>query len=175
MNFCNRMEIFTIGHSTLPFEDFLRLLRDNAIKLVADVRTIPKSRFNPQYNLEDLSRNLAENGVGYVHMAKLGGLRKARKDSINLGWKNESFRGFADYMQTDEFQDGLNELIGLAEQQRVAMMCAESVPWRCHRSLISDALFVKGVSVFHILKGKIIDHKLTSFAKISDGNLFYPF
>ncbi len=143
--------IFTIGHSTHRLEDFVHVLQAHAVTLVVDVRTIPRSRHNPQFNSETLPGSLDAAGIGYLHMPGLGGLRRARRDSPNRAWHNASFRGFADYMQTGAFGESLTKLIATARKKRLALMCAEAVPWRCHRSLISDALLVRGVPVEHIM------------------------
>src|SRR6185369_14353784 len=132
--------IFTVGHSTRSFEELLAILRAHGVKRLIDVRTIPRSRHNPQFNRETFSKALHNRGFSYRHMKALGGLRRARPDSTNTGWRNASFRGFADYMQTSSFKEALDALIELATQKRTAIMCAEAVPWRCHRSLIADAL-----------------------------------
>ncbi|MEO6828642.1 MAG: DUF488 domain-containing protein, partial [Acidobacteriaceae bacterium] len=134
--------MLTIGHSTLPVDVFLRALKENGVELLIDVRTIPKSRHNPQFGTDVLAASLASSGIQYRWMQQLGGLRRARKDSINMGWRNTSFRGYADYMQTPPFAEALRELIMLDGQTAVAIMCSEAVPWRCHRSLIGDALLV---------------------------------
>ncbi len=168
-------EIFTIGHSNHPLEKFVEMLLSRKIELVADVRTVPKSRYNPQFNSDSLPASLREQGIGYRHLPALGGLRHAKKDSLNRGWENASFRGFADYMQTEEFGKGVAELIVLAGKKKVAVMCAESVPWRCHRSLISDALLVRGVTVMHIMsRTSAKEHALTPFAKVDGTNITYP-
>jgi len=168
--------ILTIGHSTRPFDELLSLLQDHRVMLLADVRTVPRSRHNPQYNSDTLAKGLAAAGLAYRHMPGLGGLRKARKESINQGWRNDSFRGYADYMQTPEFEAALEELLALAERGCVCIMCAEAVPWRCHRSLISDALCVRGVEVRHIMgPDKTPLHTLTSFAEVRGTHLTYPF
>src|SRR5438105_1939464 len=146
--------VFTIGHSTRTWKAFLELLRAYQIKRVIDVRSIPRSRRNPQFNQETLSAKLRSAKIGYVHLAKLGGLRRARRDSPNMGWRNASFRGFADYMQTPDFDAGLERLIKLAKQKKTALMCAEAVPWRCHRSLIADALIIRDIRVEDIINGK---------------------
>jgi uncharacterized protein (DUF488 family) len=146
--------VFTIGHSTRTWKDFLELLRVHRIKRVIDVRSIPRSRHNPQFNRETLSAKLRSARIGYVHLRKLGGLRHARRDSQNTGWRNASFRGFADYMQSPDFEAGLERLIKLAKQKRSALMCAEAVPWRCHRSLIADSLVARGIRVAGIISGK---------------------
>src|SRR5579871_719082 len=142
------MTVFTIGHSTHSLEKFIQMLAAHGIEQLVDVRTIPKSRHNPQFNCEALEHSLP---IVYRHMPGLGGLRHPRKDSINLGWKNASFRGYADYMQTTDFEENLDRLIESASEQRTAIMCAEAVPWRCHRSLIGDALLARGIQVEDIL------------------------
>jgi uncharacterized protein (DUF488 family) len=167
--------IYTIGHSTHTIEQFIELLKAHGIEELVDVRTIPRSRHNPQFGREDLAASLQQAGIAYTHLGKLGGLRHASKDSVNLGWQNTSFRGFADYMATPEFTSGLDELKSLAEQKKVAIMCAEAVPWRCHRSLISDALTIQGWQVLHIQSRKTASpHKLTPFLKVQDGKIMYP-
>jgi uncharacterized protein (DUF488 family) len=167
--------IFTIGHSTHPVEQFIALLRAHGVTLVADVRTIPRSRHNPQFNREELAGALAAAGIGYRHLPGLGGLRHPHPDSPNTGWRNASFRGFADYMQTADFAVSLEELVGLAQQSRVAIMCAEAVPWRCHRSLIADALFARGIGVEHIISaGPAQVHRPTPFARIEGLTVTYP-
>ena len=140
------MTIYTIGHSTRPMDQFVRLLKAHGIQRVLDVRTIPRSRHNPQYSRERLSPALRRAGVRYRHLPGLGGLRKPRRDSLNLGWRNTSFRGYADYMQSAAFQRSLARCIAIARRERVALMCAEAVPWRCHRSLIADALIARGIA-----------------------------
>jgi uncharacterized protein (DUF488 family) len=168
--------ILTIGHSTRPFEEFLALLQEHRVMLLADVRTVPRSRHNPQYNSDTLARSLRVVGLAYRHMPGLGGLRKPRKDSGNMGWRNESFRGYADYMQTAEFATALAELQSLAERGCVCIMCAEAVPWRCHRSLIGDALLVHGVEVRHIMSpNQTPEHALTPFAEVHGSHVTYPF
>jgi uncharacterized protein (DUF488 family) len=156
--------------------EFAGLLTARKLKLVVDVRTIPKSRHNPQFGMARLKRSLQARGIQYVHMAELGGLRHARKDSPNMGWHNSSFRGYADYMQTPDFQRGLKRLIALSKRKRLAIMCAEAVPWRCHRSLIADALTAKGIPVLDIFtETNSRAHKMTSFARIGRGKrLTYP-
>jgi uncharacterized protein (DUF488 family) len=169
------LSIFTVGHSTHPIEEFIELLRQNGVKQLIDIRTIPKSRRNPQFSSEALAASLAEAGIAYVHMKALGGLRHARKDSVNLGWRNESFRGYADYMQTPEFGTALEAAIRLAEQKPTALMCAEAVPWRCHRSLVSDALVARGIEVLEIISGAAPNlHKLTPFARVEGMHITYP-
>jgi uncharacterized protein (DUF488 family) len=171
--------MLTIGHSTLAIESFLGALQDNGVNLLVDVRTIPQSRFNPQFGREALSASLQPVGLEYRWMQALGGLRKARKDSINTGWRNASFRGYADYMQTEAFQEALRQLIELEKETSVAIMCSEAVPWRCHRSLIGDALLVRGQSVEDIFvaatgKSQRKPHTLTPFARVEGTRLWYP-
>src|SRR5579863_6629965 len=154
--------IYTIGHSTRTIEQFIALLTAHTIQEVIDVRTIPKSRHNPQFSEDQLPPALKEVGIDYAHLKKLGGLRRPAKDSLNMGWQNISFRGFADYMASDDFQQGLQELQALAEKRTVAIMCAEAVPWRCHHSLITDALTTQGWQVLHIQSKKTAKpHELT--------------
>jgi uncharacterized protein (DUF488 family) len=167
--------VLTIGHSTRTWQDFLSILRAYGIERVIDVRSIPRSRHNPQFNRETLSKKLRAARVGYVHLRKLGGLRRARRDSPNMGWRNTSFRGFADYMQTEEFAAGLNRLMKLAAQKRSAIMCAEAVPWRCHRSLIADALTVRGIRVDDIISiNRSHVHSRTPFAHVQGNCITYP-
>jgi len=167
--------VLTIGHSTRSLEDFLDLLRAHGVKRLADVRTVPRSRHNPQFNREALPESLGAAGIRYVHMPGLGGLRHARRDSPNTGWRNASFRGYADYMQTPEFAVNLEELVKLAGRGQIAIMCAEAVPWRCHRSLIADALLARGVRVEHILSAtRRQPHALTPFAKVHGTSVTYP-
>ena len=167
--------VLTIGHSTRTWKDFLDLLRAHRVKRVIDVRSIPRSRHNPQFNRETLSKKLRAARIGYVHLRKLGGLRHARRDSPNMGWRNASFRGFADYMQTSEFEVGLHRLMKLAGQKRSAIMCAEAVPWRCHRSLIADALTVRGIRVDDIMSMKRSQvHSLIPFARVQGHRITYP-
>jgi uncharacterized protein (DUF488 family) len=167
--------VFTVGHSTLPIERFSAVLHAYGIDALADIRTVPRSRHNPQFNAEALAESLAAAGIEYVPMPALGGLRHPRKDSPNMGWRNESFRGYADYMQTDAFQDALEALIGLSREKRVAIMCAEAVPWRCHRSLVADALSARGVPVVEILsESSYRMHQLTPFAKVEGERITYP-
>jgi uncharacterized protein (DUF488 family) len=167
--------ILTIGHSTRPSEAFIELLRSNGVKRVVDVRTIPRSRHNPQFNRDTLSKALRKAGISYTPMEGLGGLRKARKDSHNTGWRNLSFRGYADYTETPEFQAGIEALIKGARHQQVAIMCAEAVPWRCHRSLIADALTVRGCTVGHIMgASRTQAHSLTPFARVRGAHITYP-
>lgn len=169
------MVVYTIGHSTRSFESFVELLKTHGIRRLVDVRTMPRSRHNPQFNREALPGPLAAAGIKYSHLAELGGLRRPRQDSANTGWRNASFRGFADYMGTAEFEAGLDELMELAGREPAAIMCAEAVPWRCHRSLISDALVAHGVAVEHIVGPKGTElHALTSFARVEGTRVTYP-
>lgn len=171
--------MLTIGHSTLPIDTFLRILRDNDVRTLADIRTVPQSRHNPQFGQKNLEASVTAAGIDYRWYRNLGGLRHARKDSINTGWRNASFRGYADFMQTEEFAEALDELLKAAPHARTALMCAEAVPWRCHRSLVGDALKVRGVEVEDITysstgKSRLEPHKLTLFARVEDGRLWYP-
>ncbi len=167
--------VLTIGHSTRSLESFVELLRAHGVMQLVDVRTIPRSRHNPQFNQDSLPESLEAAGIGYAHLPELGGLRRARRDSPNTGWRNASFRGFADYMQTPEFAAGLEELLARARHRRVAILCAEAVPWRCHRSLISDALRVRGCKVAHIMSGKTCqEHTITPWAKVRGTQITYP-
>ena len=167
--------LYTIGHSTRTAEALLGLLREHGIEVLVDVRTIPRSRHNPQFNRDALAETLAAAGIEYTHRAALGGLRHPRKDSVNLGWRNASFRGYADYMQTAEFARALAELEGLADTRRTAIMCAEAVPWRCHRGLIADALTVRGRPVLHIQSAAPpTPHQPTPFMRTVEGRPIYP-
>ncbi len=170
-----RPRIFTVGHSTRPIDEFLELLRAHGVKEIVDIRSIPRSRHNPQFNADVLEHSLEVNQMSYKHIKELGGLRHARKDSLNLGWRNVSFRGFADYMATPEFSEGLEKLIEVAKARETAIMCAEAVPWRCHRSLIADALIKRGWMVRDIMTRTIASrHLLTPFLKTRKGQLVYP-
>ena len=167
--------VMTIGHSTRTLEEFIDLLKAHGATCVVDVRTVPRSRYNPQFNKTSLPRSLKKVGLGYVHMPGLGGLRHAKRDSPNVGWRNASFRGYADYMQTPEFEQSLEELIQFANQGRIALMCAEAVPWRCHRSLIADALLVRGIRTEDIMSATRRQvHTLTPFAKVRGTAITYP-
>lgn len=167
--------VFTIGHSNRSLEDFVALLKTYDIQCVADVRTVPRSRHNPQFNKDTLPQSLQEEGITYVHLGSLGGLRHARKDSTNLGWRNASFRGFADYMETPEFKAGVEQLLQTAKVKRTALMCAEAVPWRCHRSLIADALTARHIPVRHIVSAaEPKEHSMTPFAQVTDERVTYP-
>ena len=167
--------VLTIGHSTRTLEEFIGLLQAHRAACVVDVRTVPRSRHNPQFNNAALPRALKEAGLGYVHLPGLGGLRHAKRDSLNAGWRNASFRGYADYMQTPDFEQSLEELTGLAKQERIAIMCAEAVPWRCHRSLIADALLVRGIRTEDIMSPTRRQvHVFTPFAKVRGTTITYP-
>jgi uncharacterized protein (DUF488 family) len=167
--------IFTVGHSTLPLESFVELLQAYGIERLADIRTIPRSRRNPQFNADTLPVELAKQGIEYQPMPELGGLRHARKDSPNMGWRNDSFRGYADYMQTAAFAEAVEILLKLGREKRMAIMCAEAVPWRCHRSLVADALLVRDVPVVEILSATDWrPHKLTGFAAVDGFSVTYP-
>ncbi len=167
--------VFTIGHSTRPTAEFIQILKAFNIEKVVDVRTIPKSGHNPQFNGDELNESLKAEHIGYLHMKELGGLRHPKRDSPNTAWKNASFRGFADYMQTGEFEEGLAKLLLVAEKEKTAIMCAEALPWRCHRSLIGDALLVRGVEVRHIMgAGPDREHAMTPWAKVKGKKITYP-
>jgi uncharacterized protein (DUF488 family) len=167
--------VFTVGHSNRSINEFVELLRAHGVKGIVDVRSIPMSRHNPQFNTHALERSLQEKEIAYKHIQELGGRRRAKKDSLNLGWRNVSFRGFADYMATPEFSDGLQNLIKIATDRETAIMCAEAVPWRCHRSLIGDALIKKGWLVRDIFSLTLARrHLLTPFLKTKKGQLLYP-
>ena len=167
--------VYTVGHSTRSLEDFVGLLRAYGIKRLVDVRTIPRSRHNPQFNCDTLRTILRNRRIGYRHMKELGGLRHARADSPNIGWHNASFRGFADYMQTPEFDIAVAKFIGLAREKITAIMCAEAVPWRCHRSLIGDALIVRGINVIDIYTLKSAkSHAIMPIAKVQGTRVTYP-
>ena len=174
-NIHSTRQIWTIGHSTREIEEFITALKANGIKLVADVRSLPGSKRYPQFNKEALAESLRESGIRYEHFLELGGRRKARPDSHNMAWRNASFRGYADYMETEEFHKGVERLLDLANKVgRTAIMCAEAVWWRCHRALISDYLKVRGIGVTHIVDAKKIEsHLFTSAAQIVDDELSY--
>jgi uncharacterized protein (DUF488 family) len=167
--------LYGIGHSNRTLEFLVGLLLGYEVGWLIDIRTIPRSAYNPQFNKETFSANLRAVGIEYTHLPGLGGLRKPRPDSVNKGWKNSSFRGFADYMQTAEFEDNLQKLIGFAVRSSTAFMCAEAVPWRCHRSLVADALTARGITVRQIMsRVSAPEHKLTSWAVISGKSVIYP-
>ena len=170
-----KLAVLTIGHSTRPIDEFVRMLRAHGVRQLVDVRTVPASRHNPQFGAEALKSSLEAAGIEYMHMKALGGLRKPKPDSINSGWKNASFRGYADYMQTQEFDAALERLIELARENQTAIMCAEAVPWRCHRSLVADALIARGIPVEHIMSETRRDpHRMTAFARRTGVHITYP-
>lgn len=169
------MVVRTIGHSTRAIDEFLEMLKAHSIEELIDIRTVPRSRHNPQFDSGSLNRSLEQAGIAYRHMPGLGGLRKPRPDSINTGWRNASFRGYADYMQTPEFERALEELIVAAGARRVAIMCAEALEWRCHRSLVADALTVRGIDVEHIQSAtRVKPHRMTPFAAVTGTAIVYP-
>ena len=167
--------VMTIGHSTRTIEEFIHLLRVHGATCIVDVRTVPRSAHNPQFNKASLARYLKKFGLKYVHLPGLGGLRHAERDSPNGGWRNASFRGYADYMQTHEFVENLEKAIRMAEQDRIALMCAEALPWRCHRSLIADGLLVRGIrteDIMSVTRRQV--HTLTPFAQVRGTTIAYP-
>jgi uncharacterized protein (DUF488 family) len=167
--------VLTIGHSTRPIEEFLRLLHAHRVERVVDIRTIPRSRHTPQFNRETLSPVLRRAGIRYTHMPGLGGLRHPRRNSVNRGWRNSGFRGYADYMQTTPFRRSLDRFIELSRRNRVVLVCAEAVPWRCHRSLVADALIVRGIAVSEITSGiRARPHSLTPWAVTHGTVVTYP-
>lgn len=167
--------VHTIGHSTRSLEAFVKLLDAHGVEHVVDIRTIPKSRRHPHFAGDALAEVLPTHGIGYSWEKALGGLRRPRKDSENQAWRNESFRGYADHMQTEEFERAVEGLIALARQTSVAIMCSEAVPWRCHRSLVGDALVVRGVEVLDIMsEAKAVPHRLTAFAHVDGTKVTYP-
>jgi uncharacterized protein (DUF488 family) len=182
----NKKIIYTIGHSTHPIDEFIDILKAYHIGLLVDIRSYPGSRHAPQYNSDKLAKSLKLHNIEYIQLPSLGGLRPTKKDSINIGWENKSFRGYADYMQTPEFTKGINELIELRNNESqnnvlnskntaVVIMCAEAVPWRCHRSLVGDALLVRGFTVIDILsKTYSKPHKLTPWAIVDGTKIIYP-
>jgi uncharacterized protein (DUF488 family) len=173
--FSKAVKILTIGHSTRSLDGLIAALHQNGAERLIDIRTIPRSRHNPQFNCEELGASLPSAGIAYEHRPGLGGLRHPRKDSSNGGWRNAGFRGFADYMQTPAFAEEIKALIGAAARERVAIMCAEAVPWRCHRSLVADALGLRGVEIEHILNAdRRVPHQLTPFARVDGLQLTYP-
>lgn len=167
--------VFTVGHSSRSIEELVEILRAHGVERLIDVRTVPRSRHNPQFNRETLGKAMHNRRISYRHMKALGGLRHARADSINTGWRNASFRGFADYMQTPQFGEALDRLLELAKQKPTAIMCAEAVPWRCHRSLIADALTVRGYQVRDIMSAASArPHLLNPMARVQGQELTYP-
>lgn len=166
--------IWTIGHSTRSFDDFSALLKSFNIELIADIRNYPGSRRYPHFNKEALEISLPENNIDYIHLKELGGRRKPRPDSINTAWRNAAFRGYADYMETDEFKESVKQLETMALKKRTAYMCSEAVWWRCHRSMVSDHLKAEGWKVMHIMSaGEASEHPYTAPAKIVNGKLSY--
>lgn len=167
--------VYTIGHSTRPIEAFIKILNCYRIDKVVDVRTIPRSRHNPQFNKEVLVESLKAAKISYLNLAQLGGLRRALPNSVNKGWRNSSFRGYADYMQSQEFASALEQLLGLSKRRTIVLMCAESVPWRCHRSLIADVLLVRKVHAIHIFSATLCKkHTLTAWARVKGKTITYP-
>jgi uncharacterized protein (DUF488 family) len=169
-----KLELWTVGHSTRPLEEFIETLKSFEVSVLVDVRSFPGSRRYPHFNRESLAVSLPEAGIAYRHFPELGGRRRVLSDSNNMAWRNKTFRGYADYMETSEFRDGVARLLEVATKSRTSIMCAEAVWWRCHRSLISDYLKVKGIEVVHILAlGKSASHPFTSAARIVNGELSY--
>lgn len=169
--------VYTIGHSTHPLDEFVELLTVNGVERLLDVRTVPGSRHNPQFGEGALTVSMQRAGIDYQRLEVLGGLRRtpASVESVNGAWRNKSFRSYADYMQTEEFAEGIDVLLALASKQTVAIMCAEAVPWRCHRSLIGDALLARGVQVLDIMsRTSAKAHTMTSFAKVQGHRVWYP-
>ncbi|WP_353557870.1 DUF488 domain-containing protein [Paraburkholderia terrae] len=167
--------VLTVGHSTRRLAEFIALLAAHSVSRLVDVRTVPRSRHNPQFNRDTLAGVLALVGIHYTHAAGLGGFRRTHPGSLNMGWRNVSFRGFADYMQTPEFEENLTRLIEQSMQQQVVLMCAEAVPWRCHRSLIADALTVRGIHTEEIIDAtRLQAHTLTPFARVDGTVITYP-
>jgi uncharacterized protein (DUF488 family) len=167
--------VFTIGHSTRPIDEFIHLLKSHEVQRVVDVRTMPRSRFNPQFDQAQLPASLRAAHIEYTHLPGLGGLRRPRRDSVNLGWRNESFRGYADYMATEPFKRDLERCVELSAVERIVLMCAEAVTWRCHRSLIADALLVRGIDALEIASpSRVRPHTLTPFAIVSGTDVTYP-
>lgn len=167
--------IFTIGHSTRPIREFIDLLKQHKITQLVDIRTIPKSRHNPQFGQARLQKSLQKEGICYEYIKDLGGLRPKTTESLNDAWHNASFRNYADYMQTDTFLEGLNQLMKLSREKTTAIMCAEAVPWRCHRSLVSDALIIRDIPVREIISEKSVrEHTLTKFAVVDGTTIIYP-
>ncbi len=167
--------VFSLGHSTRTWDEFLALLQEHAIARLVDVRHFPKSARVPWTNRDVLATHLETSGIVYEHAGDLGGFRRPRPGSVNTGWRNAGFRGYADHMETPAFAAALDRLVAEARMKRTAILCAEAVPWRCHRGLLSDALVVRGVRVVHILgPGQTQEHTLTPFAKVKGGRLTYP-
>ena len=174
MSAAHHKEVWTIGHSTRTLEHFVEMLHSFDIKVLVDIRSFPGSKRYPQFNKENLEISIPETGIAYVHLKSLGGRRAVKKDSKNTAWKHPAFRGYADYMDTDEFKNGIDELETIAVKQRTAYMCSEAVWWRCHRSMVSDYLKLQGWAVYHIMEtGKATAHIYTQPAKIINGQLSY--
>ena len=174
MTITSHTTILTIGHSTRILDEFVQLLEVYGVTLVVDVRTVPRSRHNPQFNKETLPDTLKHFGVRYIHMPEIGGLRRPKHNSVNTAWKNGGFRGYADYMHTQEFTDSLLKIVALARENRLVLMCSEALPWRCHRNLISDALVVRHIRVEHIIsKDSVITHELNSLAQVEGTKITY--
>jgi len=170
-----KMIIKSIGHGTKSLKELISMLKEANVEALIDVRSIPRSSHNPQFNKETIAEALTKEGILYIHLPEAGGLRHPKKDSPNKGWKNESFRGFADYMATANFLASLDQIIEIGKEKSAALMCAETLPWRCHRFLIADALMLRGIEVVHILsKGKEKKHLLTPWCQIKNGIVTYP-
>ena len=167
------MIVYTVGHSTREWDDFVALLARDGVRHIADVRRFPGSRRHPHFSSDAMRRALPEAGIAYTHLPELGGRRRPRPDSPNAQWRNESFRGYADYMETPEFRAALDALLDIARRDSTAVMCAEAVPWRCHRSLIADALIARAVEVLDILDARTAPHPLTRFARIVGDEVRY--
>jgi uncharacterized protein (DUF488 family) len=170
-----KARVYAVGHSTRTAEELMALLEAHGVRTLVDIRTVPRSRTNPQFNLDTFPETLARAGLGHAHLPRLGGLRRPRQDSPNAAWRNRSFRGYADHMLTEDFAVGLEELRVLTREGPVALMCAEALRWRCHRSLVSDALWARGVEVRHILSATRTEpHRLTPFARVRGTQVLYP-
>lgn len=170
-----RARVFAVGHSTRTADEMVALLEAHGVQVLADIRTVPRSRTNPQFNVDVFARTLARVDIHHQHLPRLGGLRRPQKDSLNTAWRNRSFQGYADYMQTEEFARGLEELRVLSRQGPVAIMCAEALRWRCHRSLVADALWARGVEVQHLTSATRSEpHRLTAFARLHGTQVLYP-
>lgn len=175
MSFVGTAPVHTVGHSTRSLEELVEILRAFEIEVLVDIRTIPRSRRHPQFESGALASAMRSRGLEYVHVPELGGLRRARKDTPNTGWRNASFRGYADHMETAEFERGLATVHALATRKRIALMCAEAVPWRCHRSLVADALTARGAHVEHITGAtRSAPHRMTAFAVVDGTRVTYP-
>ena len=166
--------VYTVGHSTRSLDDFVALLHRDGIRALVDVRAFPMSRRHPHFNQESLAVSLAAHGIAYRHAPALGGRRRPRPDSPNMGWRNESFRAYADHMSTAGFREAISELIASAHHVRTTVMCAEAVPWKCHRSLIADALVARGCEVRHVLDASTDRHELMRMARVENGEVTYP-